>query len=328
MIQSLESISNEEINQLESSFNQYIETNDTVIDNLTNKIENYKTELYKDDNYYSIYIDDNQITLATSYYKDFELIKITTNEIKFNKQNKEIIIDYIINQLEENKTITNLYYGTLPYKDKLILDSIIKKDESLLNEIDKVKNLEYEIKEYAKYINSLELTNLEIIIISMLFLSPWKTVVHASDVDIEVNFIFEHLTYTKGDTIKLSLNIENGHQVDEIKMGINCSNDITSFIDFANNVEVNKSSGFTKELVNEAGNDEGVKLYLQKENELLQRKICSLKLICKNDIEDIISKTAPLFNWQVDDFQSFTLCNSHKQTRSVLLKQTKSSRNF
>ncbi len=130
------------------------------------------------------------------------------------------------------------------------------------------------------------------IIISLLFLLPWKTVVHASDIDIEVNFIFEHLTYTKGDTIKLSLNIENGHQVDEIKMGINCSNDITSFIDFANNVEVNKSSGFTKELVNEAGNDEGVKLYLQKENELLQRKICSLKLICKNDIEDIISLIA------------------------------------
>ena len=51
----------------------------------------------------------------------------------------------------------------------------------------------------------------------MLFLLPWKTVVHASNVDIKVNFIFEYLTYTKGDTIQLSLNIENGHQVDEIK---------------------------------------------------------------------------------------------------------------
>ena len=47
-----------------------------------------------------------------------------------------------------------------------------------------------------------------------------------------------------------------------------------------------------KELVNEVNNDEGVKLYLQKENDLLQNKICSLKLICKNDIEDIISLIA------------------------------------
>ena len=130
------------------------------------------------------------------------------------------------------------------------------------------------------------------IIISLLFLLPWKTVVNASDVDIKVNFIFEHLTYTKGDTIQISLNIENGHQVDEIKMGINCSNDITTCIDFASDVEVNKSSGFTKELINEVNNDEGVKLYLQKENDLLQNKICSLKLICKNDIEDIISLIA------------------------------------
>ena len=102
------------------------------------------------------------------------------------------------------------------------------------------------------------------------------------------NIIFDNLNYNKNDTIYISLNIFNVYKVNEIKLGINNSSEIDTFVDFDNNIEVNKSSGFSKELINEANNNEGIRLYLQKESEIIQETICSIKLTCEKDITDIV----------------------------------------
>lgn len=116
-----------------------------------------------------------------------------------------------------------------------------------------------------------------------------KDIVTAKDESIKVNVIFEDLCYTKGDYINIRINIINVDKVNEIKLGISNIDEFNKYISFIENAIINKSSGFTNELVNEVSNETGIRLHLQKEDEVLQESICEINLLCENNISDIIS---------------------------------------
>lgn len=106
---------------------------------------------------------------------------------------------------------------------------------------------------------------------------------------IQVNFIFNNLSYSGNDIVTVHVNITNIDYVSEIKMGINKSEETNKFIEFIDVVNVNKSSGFKNELINKVDEVLGLRLHLQKEEESLEEGVCEIKLKCKKDISDIIS---------------------------------------
>ena len=106
----------------------------------------YKLELSKGNNYHLIYLEKNTIKIANLFYKNYDLYKTTTNIINFNKTNTKLLIEFIKKQFEDNETFNNIYYGSYPYKEKIMLDSIIENKESLLDNIDEIKNYLYTMK--------------------------------------------------------------------------------------------------------------------------------------------------------------------------------------
>lgn len=116
-----------------------------------------------------------------------------------------------------------------------------------------------------------------------------KNIVHASNDTIKVNFIFDQLTYIKGDYIHLNINISNLDKVSEIKMGINNSEDFKKFVEFLEPVGLESSSGFNDIFVNEINEEKGLRAHFQKSGDVLQNSLGNLTFISVKDISDIIS---------------------------------------
>lgn len=99
----------------------------------------YKLEIIKEQNYHMVYLDDNKIYVANLKYHNFLFKKINTHSLNF--KNNKIVINYIKEQFNSSENFKYIYYDNISYKEKIILDSIIKNDEKLLEDIDNVKDL-------------------------------------------------------------------------------------------------------------------------------------------------------------------------------------------
>jgi hypothetical protein len=104
----------------------------------------YKLELYKNNNFHLIYLEDDKINVGNLIYENYDLKEITKHTINF--ENNKIIKSFIVEQFDKKETFKNIYYSAYEYKDKLILDAIIANDESLIKDLSNVKELLYTLK--------------------------------------------------------------------------------------------------------------------------------------------------------------------------------------
>ena len=126
-----------------------------------------------------------------------------------------------------------------------------------------------------------------ILITSISILAPRKNV-YGQEEKPKVNLIVDNIKYKQGDYINVNINIDECDNLKEIKIGLNITSDWEEFIKFSSALEINENFGVSNILVNEVS-EEGFRLHIQKNNEINQKQLGTLKLLCTKDIENIVS---------------------------------------
>ena len=108
----------------------------------------YKLAYMESDNIeYVVYFKNNNTILVKkeTINNDYQITNIDTYELEFSDKNKDILLKYVMGNLENDDDVVLYKYATLRKDEKNIFESIVKNDESYLNNYETDVKLSYTI---------------------------------------------------------------------------------------------------------------------------------------------------------------------------------------